>query len=833
MKNAIVLQLKSSPREWRTIILFMMLAYIPMFGQNIMNQHGNAKTQSLSKEQIEFNERLDAFVDSYMKDQKIMDRYSQQRHTCSAHKEVDTASLVMKEARHQFIVQNLEEYKLLFMSAEQSMTVMDICDNGGFEDDFLYYEGFTSIYSFGSDSCSPHTSFGPSVFIPATLPTTDRFEIVTSGIDPLVGISRTKFGDKALRINNRYGHAITCDGDRGVDKITKTFEVTAENRIFSVWYAVVLENPSGHSDAHPFFNMKCDLAPANDLCFTADFLTCDSLYSDSLCTFDRIVVLDWVCHKFRIDTSFIGDTATLEITVADCGLTAHFGYAYIDGICEECTGSALGEIFLEYIDYNISCDSTLARICGSYIPPEFCDQDWWLDEVVINGYTVSGFDIDTATNTFCVYFPKSNFGMVSCLSVAVEGIFTNGSQSTPYQTSNEIEVCQDLYVIPSIDIMVSGCMTNTPAGGVPNNNISDDYYYVNIEIDNHDGLDWIILRTLTDPYPNEQDTRKIAQGTGNGALVLGPFKIQEGGWILTLYVEGGCELIEYIDPPAYCSGCSAFYEVEIGNVQCLEDDDWSFDLYVPSETGVTYDLIDENSNVTTYNYNVNHTIEVGAIEQGCIEFTLDDVSCASSTTFIICPPKPCSFNCNLEVHVVDVPCTKDQHGVITFYVDLDVYWPPSRYACYEVTDVDGNSLDDGPLPLNQQVGPFDEDIYLTIFVCTSSSCTNCPCFKTIYVPIPDCNQGGSRQVTGTYETVLPNNAAVSVQPNPTHSGEIIIYSSLQVTNYEILDVRGQRIVMDSFTGEKRMQTLPGPPGIYFLKYWDMNGHGTLVKIIKQ
>jgi len=111
MKNAIVLQLKISPREWRTAILFIMLAYIPMFGQNKMDQHGNAKPQSLSKDQIEFNERLDAFVDSCMKDQKRMDRYSGKRHTSSSHDEVDIIGLAMDEARHQFIIQNLEEHK--------------------------------------------------------------------------------------------------------------------------------------------------------------------------------------------------------------------------------------------------------------------------------------------------------------------------------------------------------------------------------------------------------------------------------------------------------------------------------------------------------------------------------------------------------------------------------------------------------------------------------------------------------------------------------------------------------------------------------------------------
>ena len=142
------------------------------------------------------------------------------------------------------------------------------------------------------------------------------------------------------------------------------------------------------------------------------------------------------------------------------------------------------------------------------------------------------------------------------------------------------------------------------------------------------------------------------------------------------------------------------------------------------------------------------------------------------------------------------------------------------------------STSDGPLPLNQQVGPFDEDIYLTIFVCTSSSCTNCPCFKTIYVPKPDCNQGGSRQSSGTNDTEIRNFDAVSVHPNPARSGEIIIYSRLSKTVYEIFDVHGKRIIADSFTGKEHNQSLSGPPGMYFMKYRGIDGQTSVLKIIK-
>jgi hypothetical protein len=828
MKNAIVLQLKISPREWRTAILFIMLAYIPMFGQNSMDQHGNAKPQSLSKDQIEFNERLDAFVDSCMKDQKLKDQYSEQRHTCIANKEVDITSLAMEEARHQFIVQNIEEYKQLFISAAQSMTSMDICENGGFEDDFLYYEGFVSTFSFGSDSCSPYNSGDPSFFIPATLPTSNRLEIVTSGTDSLVGINRTKFGNKALRINNRYGHNQNCVFHGGVDRITRKFIVTPNNRIFTVWYAVVLENPPnvGHDNKQPFLSIKCDLAPQDDLCYAADYLDCDSTYND-ICDFAPLDVLDWTCHKFRIDSSYIGDTAILEITVADCGVGGHMGYAYIDGICEECEDSELGDIFLDSIDYIVNCAGDTARICGRYNPSKICNQNWWLDSILANGYTLTNFTIDTFFKAFCFDFPITNFNADNCMELFITGRFTNGNSYIPFQTSNEMEVCRDEYFSPYIDIEVGGCMDNTPVGETPNNNISDDYYYVYVEIDKVAGLNWKILRALNDPYPNEQDTRQIADGTGNAMIELGPFRIQEGGWYLSLYIMDSCEYIEYIEPPAYCSGCSAFYEVEIGNIQC-EDDEWSFDLYVHSETGTNYTL-----NSTSYSYNTIHTISVGAIQQRCIEYTLIDASCFFPTTFIICPPKPCSFNCNLEVYVEDVPCSKDEFDDITFYVDLEVKWPPSKYACYVVTDVSGTPLEDGPLPSPQQVGPFTEDIYLTLLVCTSSNCTTgCHCYKTIYVPTPDCNIEESRSSSTLSEFNLLTKPKIFVQPNPMHFSEIVIYSSMPKTEYEIFDVQGKRIVTSSFTGPQQAQTLSGPPGIYLLKYREMDGRTSVVKIIK-
>ena len=147
-----------------------------------------------------------------------------------------------------------------------------VCDNGGFESNFQYYKGYVSTYTNGSTTCTPNATWGS----PVTLPVTKRLEIVTSGTDPLVGINMTKFGSKAARINNRYGHGVDqCYGNFGIDKLTKKFKVTEETREVTVWYAVALENPYGHVNEQPFFNMKCDLATNNTYCFDAEILKCE------------------------------------------------------------------------------------------------------------------------------------------------------------------------------------------------------------------------------------------------------------------------------------------------------------------------------------------------------------------------------------------------------------------------------------------------------------------------------------------------------------------------------------------------------------------------------
>jgi hypothetical protein len=318
-----------------------------------------------------------------------------------------------------------------------------ICQNGGFENDFQFYRGKIAVYNSGSSTCTPVNSSGvPVTFTNATLPLNRRFEIVSSGNDPLVNIPKTKFGTKALKLNNEFGHLLPCDGNFGVDRLTKRFRVTAENRNFTVWYAVVLENPDEHVNQQPFFNIKCDKAPASDLCFDAEILKCRQKYPNG-CNYDSIDVLNWACHRVFIPADKIGQIATLEITMGDCGKGAHFGYAYIDGICEECTGSSLGSgtIIPEQINY---CLGDRAKVCGSYTLPTLCNDTYSLTSLTVPGVQIQNLTIDYANKTFCFEVSLSAFGNNECIEFVVHLLFTSSTNSLPLVYTNNVKLCKSL-----------------------------------------------------------------------------------------------------------------------------------------------------------------------------------------------------------------------------------------------------------------------------------------------------------------------------------------------------------------------------------------------------
>ncbi len=221
-----------------------------------------------------------------------------------------------------------------------------ICDNGGFESGFTYYTGDTSSFfrqqkdGGGSESCTPTLGGNPCVFGSSSLPVSRRFEIVGSGTDTNVNVSRVIFGSHSLMINSSLnyfdnGQENPCNHKGDINRIIKRFLVTEENRDFTVWYCAILEKPGGHVDQQPFFSIRCDLAPNSDLCYDGIALPgrIDSVYEECKLgnyKYEVVNYTDWACQRIHIPKEEVGNIATIEFTASDCAEGGHWGYAYID-----------------------------------------------------------------------------------------------------------------------------------------------------------------------------------------------------------------------------------------------------------------------------------------------------------------------------------------------------------------------------------------------------------------------------------------------------------------------------------------------------------------------
>lgn len=724
-----------------------------------------------------------------------------------------------------------------------------ICDNGGFEDDFDYYFGYLSSFSRGSDSCKPLSANVPVNWtLSDSLPKFRRFEIVASGTDPLVGIDKTKFGNKALQLNNRYGHNVSyCNGSFDINKIVKRFKVTEENREFTVWFAVVLEYPLDHHNSQPFFSITCDRAD-NNLCFDADLLNCSDEYYDPLCTFDPIDVVDWTCYRIRIPESMIDSIATLEIMVADCGEGDHFGYAYIDGICEECVGGSLGSVSLFDLPFDSlgvgikykSCDKDTITVCGSYTLPYLCGE-WTVDHIEVPGFTIYNFQLQP-DNTFCFDLAKSDFTHDLCRDLYVNIYFeSNISSALITQTSNSIEICPEDFDEYDIDIVIGNCQNNGTS-----DLLSDDYYYINIDLGVNIGDSWVMERHLNDPYPNKSGQYIIKNGIGSGTSSLGPLLIQEGSWTLVVNI-GNCAKTFQINPPGFCSGCDKFYRTKIFDITCSDnpggistsnpfDDWWTFTINVPGSSG-NYSLTKEGGPTNSYSYGSSpthdHVIQVGNIGLECVKYILrDGVNCESS--FIICPPKPCSNTCNLEAYVTDVVCDEEEE-IEVFYTELNLSGGGSGNYCFESFALSdpGNTGNDNYYngTFSNPLGPFNEDIYIILYLCSSPTCTcDQTCFEVIYIPKPDCNNLEFHSKINNSK--IKNSDELFVIPNPVNNHELILQSSMKNTKFELYNSSAELIHYGSFTGPEYRYKVEISSGMYYVKYQNSEGKYKYIKVIK-
>lgn len=219
------------------------------------------------------------------------------------------------------------------------------CGNIDFE--MNSFSGWTAYQ--GGFNCSA-AGYGPGIILNPSGFTAGRFT-VTSGIafDPKV---------PSIPVVSPYGgaHSVRLGNwavGWGAERLEYTFAVDAENALFTYQYAVIFQNPSGHGDAQPRFDVRvldsgtgdtvnCGYYHVVSAGNIPGFQSINSVSGDNGnatngCasqnqSSDVVRYRNWSLVAIDL-TPYIGNNITIQFTTTDCGQGGHFGYAYIDAYC--------------------------------------------------------------------------------------------------------------------------------------------------------------------------------------------------------------------------------------------------------------------------------------------------------------------------------------------------------------------------------------------------------------------------------------------------------------------------------------------------------------------
>ena len=278
----------------------------------------------------------------------------------------------------QFVAQSCEAYKsqqlkrnnLLSGSQSRAQTqkntkLSESCKvNGNFESGNLAsWAGMNN--GLGPRTAISRTNISTAGITSGTLAADSSHQtIVTSGNDPLLGALlqqvRPGGGGSAVRIGNSATNF-------GAELLSKSFKVSPADAVIGFAYAVVLQNPLGHSaNDQPAFMVRVLNSAGNDITnnlpggrvqLMPGFQLPPGTPQPNMLVADagnpffkkftpgNILYKDWSCAEINL-SDLIGQDVTIEFITLDCGQGAHFGYAYIDDFCSACGPTPEGWIKL-------------------------------------------------------------------------------------------------------------------------------------------------------------------------------------------------------------------------------------------------------------------------------------------------------------------------------------------------------------------------------------------------------------------------------------------------------------------------------------------------------
>ncbi|MCT4580132.1 MAG: hypothetical protein N4A35_01835 [Flavobacteriales bacterium] len=251
-------------------------------------------------------------------------------------------------------------YCILLLFFSNSIISQSPCNNGGFENNNLSnWTTYTGVNVAGVVDLGAVTMEE----------VTGRHTVVEAGLDPIlfslgVNLPMVDEGSYSLRLGNN-------NVESEADLAKYTFNVNSSNANFSFRYSMVLEDPNSGALANeheanekPFFSYVIYTGSGfpNFSPFGNNVIDMSQWVSDvNDPFFAEIGVLayrDWstVC----IDLSnYIGQEVSILFVTADCSLSGHYGYAYIDGLCSNNDPVPLFDIDSEYcVNHPVIADAS-------------------------------------------------------------------------------------------------------------------------------------------------------------------------------------------------------------------------------------------------------------------------------------------------------------------------------------------------------------------------------------------------------------------------------------------------------------------------------------------
>jgi hypothetical protein len=215
-----------------------------------------------------------------------------------------------------------------------SQNTKNDCNNGSLEEGtFNHWSNYTD--SFGGGNVNLNSLNAGTI--------AGRHTLVTSGLDPELSAQGVSM---PMVVNGTYAYRLgnSTTGSQ-FDHTRYTFTVDDSNKDFSFRYAVVLEDPSGHSkDQKPFFEYRIIKGTSTSFWnLWLNTIEKEKWVADSSDPYFEvvsggIVYRDWSTKCIDL-SEYVGDTVTILFSTADCSQGGHYGYAYIDGMCSNGNGA--------------------------------------------------------------------------------------------------------------------------------------------------------------------------------------------------------------------------------------------------------------------------------------------------------------------------------------------------------------------------------------------------------------------------------------------------------------------------------------------------------------